>query len=58
MTDVPSSFFPVLQIQHAVFNDLLALSGGSGTHTVASSSVRKKRRTMAWLGSRLLQQGF
>jgi hypothetical protein len=41
--------FPVLQIQHAVFNNLLALSGGSGTHTVASSSVRKNAGR--WPGS-------
>lgn len=40
-------FFPVLQIQHAVFNDLLALSGGSGYPHGSFQQRTEKRRTMA-----------
>lgn len=50
--------FPVQQVQYAIFHNLLALSGGSRHPNGGFEQSTEKRRTVAWLGRRLLQQGF
>ena len=51
-------FFPVLQIQRAIFNNLLAIGCAARYPDGGLKQRAEKCRTMSGLGSRFFQQGF